>query len=81
MYVSQNTVSHTEGKAMAVVMKSESYSNAVIDANDMTITEYVDDAICIYDIEELLKRWSGIPNITLSISYNALLTTDRRDNS
>lgn len=64
---------------MASLMKSESFENATIDINDMTITEYGKDDTKSYSLFELLKRWSGIPNITLSISKVETLPPDGRD--
>lgn len=64
---------------MASVVKSESFENATIDINDMTITEYGRDDTKSYSLLELLKRWDGIPNITLSVRKIETLPPDGRD--
>lgn len=64
---------------MASVVKSENFENATIDINDMTITEYGRDDTKSYSLLELLKRWDGIPNITLSVRKIETLPPDGRD--
>ena len=64
---------------MASVVKSENFENATIDINDMTITEYGRDDTKSYSLFELLKRWDGIPNITLSVRKIETLPPDGRD--
>lgn len=64
---------------MATAVRSESFINAVIDAKDMTITEYTPDSMHVYSLHEFLKRWDGIPDIVLSISCSVPLPPDGRD--
>lgn len=64
---------------MATAVKSESFTNAVIDAKDMTITEFAPDYMRTYSLTELLKRWDGVPDIVLSISRSVPLPPDGRD--
>lgn len=45
---------------MSMVVKSESFENAIIDTSDMTITEYDTDSVRTYSLLELLKRWDGV---------------------
>lgn len=64
---------------MATAVKSESFTNAVIDAKDMTITEFTPDYVRTYSLTELLRRWDGVPDIVLSISRSVPLPPDGRD--
>lgn len=64
---------------MATAVRSESFTNAVIDSEDMTITEYTPDSMRTYSLSEFLKRWDGIPDIVLSISRSVPLPPDGRD--
>lgn len=64
---------------MAELVRKETYENAIIDAKDMTITEYGDDRVMCYSILELIKRWDGVVGITLSIQRNIPLPPDGRD--
>lgn len=52
---------------MSMVVKSESFENAIIDTSDMTITEYDTDSVRTYSLLELLKRWDGVVVVTLTI--------------
>lgn len=52
---------------MSMVVKSESFENAIIDTSDMTITEYDTDSVRTYSLLELLKRWDGVFGVTLTI--------------
>ena len=53
---------------MAVQERREEYSNAMIDCSDMTLTEY--------SIEEILKRWNGVPDIKITIRRSVALPAD-----
>lgn len=64
---------------MALAVKSESFTNAVIDAKDMTITEYTDDSVHTYSLKELLKRWDGVVGVSLTIRRGVPLLPDGRD--
>lgn len=52
---------------MASQVRQERYKNATIDYKDMTLTEYDKDEARTYDLNEILARWDGVANITLSI--------------
>lgn len=52
---------------MAFTEKREQYKNAVLDLSDKTLTEYGHDDVRVYSIEEILKRWDGVPDIVLTI--------------
>ena len=58
---------------MSMVVKSESFENAIIDTSDMTITEYDTDSVRTYSLLELLKRWDGV---TLTIRRSIQLPPD-----
>jgi len=64
---------------MAEEMKSESFQNAIIDTDDMTITEYGEDFVRCYSLIEFLKRWNGVVGVTLSIRRVVPLPPDGRD--
>ncbi len=64
---------------MAEMRKLERFTNAVIDINDMTITEFAPDAAHTYHLSEILKRWHGVPDIVLSISRHIALPPDGRE--
>lgn len=52
---------------MAFQELREQFTNATIDCSDGTLTEFQNDKVSTYSIEEILKRWNGISNITLII--------------
>lgn len=54
---------------MAIIKSCEQFENAVIDCADLTITEYKEDCADTFDILKVLKRWDGIPNITVTIEW------------
>lgn len=58
---------------MAATEKRECYCNAVIDATDMTITEYGLDDTQVHSIADICKRWHGIEGVTITISATAPL--------
>lgn len=65
---------------MSMVVKSESFENAIIDTSDMTITEYDTDSVRTYSLLELLKRWDGVAGVTLTIRRSIQLPpNDGRD--
>lgn len=53
---------------MAKRVNGEHFENAIIDMDDMTITEITGDAQREYDLFELLERWSDMPGIRLDLS-------------
>lgn len=65
---------------MSMVVKSESFENAIIDTSDMTITEYDTDSVRTYSLLALLKRWDGVVGVTLTIRRSIQLPpNDGRD--
>lgn len=52
---------------MAFQEKREQYTHAMIDCSDGTLTEFHLDSTNSFSIEEILKRWNGVPDITLTI--------------
>lgn len=52
---------------MATQEKRERYVRATIDCADMTLTEYLDDGVRIYDIMDIFRRWAGIPDVVVTI--------------
>lgn len=61
---------------MSMVVKSESFENAIIDTSDMTITEYDTDSVRTYSLLELLKRCDGVVGVTLTIRRSIQLPPD-----
>lgn len=64
---------------MAEFQRMECFNNAVIDAKDGTITEYGEDSVQCYSIEQLIKRWDGVAGISLVIQRSIPLPPDGRD--
>lgn len=53
---------------MAKSTKSNSFSKAVINVDDDTITEYLkDDDVRTYSLSGLLKDWNGVEGISITI--------------
>lgn len=52
---------------MANKVSGEYFKNCVIDVEDMTITEFDRDGTRTYSLLDALKRWSGLPEVNLSI--------------
>ena len=61
---------------MAVQERREEYSHAMIDCSDMTLTEYGSNGAHTYSIEEILKRWNGVPDIKITIRRSVALPAD-----
>lgn len=61
---------------MATVKMDEIYTNAVIDASDMTITEYNSDSALTYSLLDLIGRWDGIGGVSLHIQRIVQLPPD-----
>lgn len=52
---------------MAKIIKEMILENAVIDASDQTITEYVKDGVVTYTMQELMEQWDGVAHVSLTI--------------
>lgn len=55
---------------MAKQSKSITFRNATIDHNDMTITEYQKECTNVFSVEKLLREWSNIDGLSISIKYD-----------
>lgn len=55
---------------MAKISKSMIFKNAIIDENDMTITEITKDSTNVYSLQNLLHEWHGIEGISLTIKQD-----------
>lgn len=64
---------------MADLVQSETFTNAIIDVDDLTLTEYGEESVKVYSIYELLRRWDGIVGITLTIHRSIPMPPDGRD--
>jgi hypothetical protein len=61
---------------MANVNKSTAFKGAVINKEDMTITEFTKDDSRIYSLEKLLDDWDGIEGISLTIKQDDEIPAD-----
>lgn len=59
---------------MAFYEKCEKYAQATIDLSDGTLTEFYPDGTKTFNIDDILKRWDGVPNITLTIERRTELS-------
>lgn len=59
---------------MAFCEKREKYAQATIDLSDGTLTEFYPDGTKTFNIDDILKRWDGVPNITLTIERRTELS-------
>ena len=59
---------------MAFCEKRERYAQATIDLSDGTLTEFYPDGTKTFNIDDILKRWDGVPNITLTIERRTELS-------
>lgn len=61
---------------MAKTTKTTTFSKAVINVDDMTITEYSKDDVRVYSIEKLLSEWNGIEGISLVIKQDSNIPSE-----
>jgi hypothetical protein len=61
---------------MAKATKSTAYSKAVINKDDMTITEYSKDDTKVYSIDKLLSEWDGVEGISLTIKKDTEIPSE-----
>lgn len=52
---------------MAIHEDCERYLHATIDLMDGTLTEFYPDCIKTFSVADILKRWDGVPDITITI--------------
>lgn len=64
---------------VATQERTEVFRHATIDCSDMTITEFCRDEVRVYSIQELLNRWSGIPDVEITIRRDMILPVDGGD--
>jgi len=65
-----------EGFLMAKTTKATAFSKAVINTDDMTITEYVKDDTKVYSIKKLLSEWNGVEGISLTIKQDSEIPSE-----
>lgn len=53
---------------MASCTKEEWFMHCTIDCSDMTVTEFLEDSVKTYSITDILRRWSGLPGVTIHLS-------------
>ena len=61
---------------MAKRTKSIAFKNAVIDTNDMTITEFIKDDTKVYDLNKILADWNDVEGISLTIRQDNEVPAD-----
>lgn len=61
---------------MAKRKLSVSFSKAVIDMENMTITEINKDDMQTFSLKEILSQFSGIEGVSLSVSVDESLSGD-----
>ena len=61
---------------MAKVSKSTAFKGAVINKEDMKITEFTKDESRTYSLEKLLDEWNGIEGISLTIKQDDDIPAD-----
>lgn len=52
---------------MAKMSKSATFTKAIIDKENMTITEVTKDGDKVYSLDEILTQWNGVSGISLAI--------------
>lgn len=55
---------------MAKISKALSFKRAEIDIDEGTITEVMKDDINVYKLEDVLKEWNKISNISISFKQD-----------
>lgn len=58
---------------MAKSTKSVSFSNAIIDIDEDTITETKKDECTTWNLSDVLKQFNGLPGVSLMIRYDDAL--------
>lgn len=61
---------------MAKRTKTETFKNAIIDMDDMTITETFKDDSKTYNIMDILKEWDNIDGVSLTIKRDAEIPSE-----
>lgn len=61
---------------MAFCEKREKYAQATIDLSDGTLTEFYPDGTKTFNIDDILKRWDGVPNMEPRGDFETVQATD-----
>jgi hypothetical protein len=61
---------------MAKITKSTAFSKAVINTDDMTITEIGKEDTKVYSIDKLLSEWNGIEGVSLTIKQDTEIPSE-----
>ena len=61
---------------MAKASKSIAFKNAVIDKDEMTITEFSKEDTKVYSLNKVIENWDGIEGITLTIKQDDDIPAD-----
>jgi hypothetical protein len=59
---------------MAKIAKGITYSNAIIDLSDMTLTETKKDETIVHDLNKILKEYDGVAGIDVVFKSNTEYT-------
>lgn len=62
---------------MAKSNKTVTYTKAVINKEEGTITEYLKDCTNVYYIENILNSWDGVEGITITIKKDKELPSEQ----
>lgn len=61
---------------MAKSSMRDCYKNAIIDIDDMTLTEVDKEEERVYDLRKILEKWNKISGITITISKDCEIPPD-----
>lgn len=61
---------------MAKFSSKNTFTNAVLNLDEMTITEFTKDEVKVYDLQKILQQWDGVDGISLTIAKTADITPD-----
>lgn len=61
---------------MAKFSSKNAFTNAVLNLDEMTITEFTKDEVKVYDLQKILQQWDGVDGISLTIAKTADITPD-----
>jgi hypothetical protein len=61
---------------VAKFSSKNTFTNAVLNLDEMTITEFTKDEVKVYDLQKILQQWDGVDGISLTIAKTADITPD-----
>lgn len=61
---------------MAKSSMRDCYKNAIIDVDDMTLTEIDKEEERVYDLRKILEKWNKVDGITITISKDCEIPPD-----